>query len=200
MSSFTRNIRRANYARRPRAIGAGLALALLSGSALADGAHRFVFTAFSDAAGGDAVVSGHYRAALQEMQTHAIAMNRDPAAVSTNRCVAYSMTLQRQEARQACDAAVRAARDERFSQPAFWTQLPTAGNDYLAVAYANRAVMHWLLREDAAAREDIAKARDLSPRAYYVAANIAAFKVRAEVAQTGMHPVVAQAGTPAPKT
>jgi hypothetical protein len=45
MSSFTRNSDRANYARCPRAFAAGLALMLASGTALAAGAHQFVFTA-----------------------------------------------------------------------------------------------------------------------------------------------------------
>ena len=52
MSSSTRNIRRASSSLRPRALGAALALTLASGAALADGAHRFVFTAYTDAPGG----------------------------------------------------------------------------------------------------------------------------------------------------
>ncbi len=191
MSSLSRNIRRANSAVRSQALGAGLALALMSAAALADGAQHLVFTAFSDAAGGADVVAGRYDAALQELKTHPLAMNLDPSAIATNRCVAYSMTLRRKEARAACDAAVDAARDERNSQPSFWTQSSSSGEDYLTVAYANRAVMHWLLQDEAAARADLASAQALSPRAAFVVENLAALKT---------HRVLAEAGTPAPKS
>src|SRR5689334_17172622 len=90
MSSYSRNTRRANSPLRPRALGAGLALSLMSGAVLADGAHQFVFTAYSDAAGGAEVVEGRYRAALEELQSRPRDMDFDPSTTNTNRCVAYS--------------------------------------------------------------------------------------------------------------
>ena len=69
--------------------------------------------------------------------------------------------------------------------------LPSSDTESLAVAYANRAVVNWLSHDDAAAREDLAKARELSPQAAFVARNLAALKVHGEMAQ---------AGAPAPKT
>ncbi|MHB8815321.1 MAG: hypothetical protein ACYDAE_18895 [Steroidobacteraceae bacterium] len=69
MSPLTRNTRRANSTQRSRALGAGLALTLMSGAALADGAHRFVFTAYTDGPGGADVVAGRYRAALEEVES-----------------------------------------------------------------------------------------------------------------------------------
>jgi hypothetical protein len=191
MSSFSRNIQRANSARRSRVIGAGLALALVSAAALADGAHPFVFTAYSDAAGGADVVAGRYRAALQELKSRPEAMELDSSAIDSNRCVAYSMTLQWREARMACDAAVRAASEHRNLPPAWWSGLPVPDDDSVAVAYANRAVMYWLLDDDAAARKDLTKAQELSPQADFVARNLVALKAHVEVAQ---------AGTPAPKS
>lgn len=191
MSSFSRNVRRANSARRSRVIGAGIALTLISGAALADGAHRFVFTAFSDAAGGANVVAGRYRAALQELKSHPGAVELDSSTINTNRCVAYSMTLQWREARMACDAAVRAAREHRNLGPAWSSWTPVVDDDSLAVAYANRAVMYWLLQDDAAARKDLAMAQELSPEADFVARNLVALKAHVEVAQ---------AGTPAAKS
>lgn len=188
MSSFIRNNRRADSARCPWAFGAALVLMLVSGAARADGAHRFVFTAFSDAAGGADVVAGRYRTALEELKSRPRVMDLDPSAANTNRCVAYSMTLQWKEARAACDAAVHAARDQRDAHTALWSWLPVSNDDYLAAAYANRAVMDWLSHDGAAAREDLAKAQELSPRAAFVAQNLAALAAHGEMAQAAAPP------------
>lgn len=200
MSSFSRNSRRANSVRRSRALSAALALALASTAALADGAHRFVFTTFTDATGGDDVVAGSYSAALQELQSASGIGQLDRSAIDTNRCVAYSMSLRWQEARTACDAAVRDATAQRKRPPAEWSWMHVSADDYLAVAYANRAVMHWLSSEDAAARQDLAAAQELSPGADFVARNLVALKEHAEVAQAKAHGEMAQAGAPAPKS
>jgi hypothetical protein len=191
MSSYSRNIRRANSARRSRVLGAGLALTLLSGAALADGAHRFVFTAYSNAAGGRQVVAGHYRAALQVLRDSPDTAALDPAAEETNRCVAYSMTLRLREAQVACDAAVQAARKQRDAFPAWWTWIPSTYDDDVAIAYANRAVMHWMSNDAAAAHRDLAEARELSPRSGFVAQNLEALE---------MHAALARAGAPPPKS
>lgn len=168
MSSFTRNSHRANSHRCPRALGAGLALTLVSGAALAGGDHRFVFTAYTDAAGGTNLMDGRYRAALEDLRSHPGKVDLDPSETNTNRCVAYSMTLQWREARAACDAAVSAASDD----------------ERLALAYANRAVLQWLSNDEAAARQDMAKARALSPGADFVARNLAALEMHRQVART----------------
>jgi tetratricopeptide (TPR) repeat protein len=164
MSSSSGNNGRANFPLRLRSLGAGLALLLVSASALADAPHRFVFTAYSDAAGGIDVVVGRYQAALAQLRSYP--GMTDPSSIETNRCVAYSMTRQRQEALAACDAAIRAA-DERQAR---------------ALAYANRAVLYWLSNDYAAAGRDLAKARELSPRADFVARNVAALKAHAIMA------------------
>jgi len=197
MSSFTRNTRRANSARRSRSLGVGLALTLASAAALA-GAHRFVFTAYSDGAGGADVVAGRYRTALEELRSRPGDVDLDPSASNTNRCVAYSMTLQWREAHAACDAAVRAAGDPQMSRPLGWGWTASANSERLALAYANRAVMHWLSSDDSAARQDLAKAQQLSPRADFVARNLAALKMHVAAAKT--HGEVAQTGAPAPKS
>lgn len=183
MSSFSRNSHRANSPLRPRALAAALALAMASGTALADGAHRFVFTAYTDAAGGAAVVAGRYRTALEELKSHPDAVDLDPSAANTNRCVAYSMTLQWREARTTCDAAVREASEQRINVPTWlgWTR--ESQDECLALAYANRAVMHWISRDQAAAQSDIAKARELAPQADFVARNVAALETHVTVAQ-----------------
>jgi hypothetical protein len=191
MSSFSRNSRRANSSLRPRALGAALALALASGTALADGAHQFVFTAYTDAVGGADVIAGRYQAALEELRSHPASMDLDPSARNTNLCVAYSMTLQWREARATCDAAVRDASTQRLSVPTWlgWTQ--QAEDEYLALAYTNRAVMHWMLRDSAAAEKDLTKAQGLAPQADFVARNVVALAT---------HVTLARAAAAAPKS
>lgn len=185
MSSFRRNILHADSARRSRTLGAALALTLVSGAALADGAHRFTFTAYSDAAGGEDVVAGRYRDALQELKRHAGTVDFDPSAANTNRCVAYAMTLQWQEAHAACDAAVLAASERRNALPTWLSWVDEAEDERLALAYANRAVMHWMSHDEAAARKDLTSALALAPKTDFVAQNIAAFKQHAPVALAG---------------
>lgn len=186
MSSFSRNTRRANSFLSPRALGAAIALTLASGAALADGAHRFVFTAYTDAAGGAEVIAGRYRSALVELRSQFDTVDLDPAATNTNRCVAYSMTLQLRQARATCDAAVHEASKRRLSVPAW---LGRSEGEDLALAYSNRAVMQWMVHEDAAAMKDMAQAQGLAPRAGFVVRNVAALE---------MHETVARAGAPAP--
>ncbi len=182
MSSFNRNTRRANSLLCPRALGAVLGLTVMSGPALAGGAHQFVFTAYTNAAGGAEVMAGRYHAALEELTGYPGTMDAESPEVDTNRCVAYSMTLQWHEARAACDAAVREATQERDISPAWWSWAPAPENDYLALAYANRAVMYWLSEDGAAAKRDLARAQELSPRAHFVAQNVAALKAHRAVA------------------
>jgi len=200
MSSLTRNIRRADFPRGVRALGAGLALMLASGAALAGGAQQFVFTAYTDAAGGADVVAGRYRAALAELKSGQPTLDSNPSAADSNRCVAYTMTLQLEKASAACDAAVRAARQQRNEQTAMWAWSPATDDEYLAVAYANRAVMHWLSHDEAAASDDLAKARKLSPAALFVARNVVALKMHGAVAEAKAHGQVAQAAALAPKS
>jgi tetratricopeptide (TPR) repeat protein len=192
MTSLRRNTSRANSLLPPRALGVVLALTLVSGAALADGEHRFVFTAYSNAAGGAEVIAGRYRAALEKLTSYSAATTQvDSSETDTNRCVAYSMTLQWQEARAACDDAVRAATQQRSISPAWWSSAPPPDDDYVALAYANRAVMYWLSQNEAAAQKDLARAQELSPQADFVAQNVAALKV---------HRAVALAAATAPKS
>ena len=176
MWSSSRSPRRAYSLRRSWSLGAVLALSLASASALADAAHRFVFTAYADAVGGGDIIAGRYGAALEELKSHSRVTDLNSAAVDTNRCVAYSMTLHWQEARTACDAAVTAAGEQRDLSPPWWSWSHTLNDDYLALAYANRAVLHWMAHDAAAAQKDLAKAQELSPQADFVARNVAALK------------------------
>lgn len=191
MSSFTRNSRRANSDQHWRTFGAGLALIVVNGAALANGTHRFVFTAYSDASGGVEVIAGRYRAALEKLTNDAGSRAPNPSALNTNRCIAYSMTLQWQQARTACDAAVRAASTQRNQAPSWWGWAQESDDEYLALAYANRAVLEWMSSDEPAAREDLAKAREIAPQSDFVEQNVDALDTHGEVAR---------AGTPAPRS
>jgi tetratricopeptide (TPR) repeat protein len=176
MSSSSRNTRRADSLRRRCALGAVLALTFASGAALADGGPRFVFTVYTDAMGGGEIAAGHYQAALNDLRRHPDTMGPDASTTNTNRCVAYSMTQQWQEAHIACDAAVRAATDMIRTSPAWWGWGSAPGYDDLALAYANRAVLSWLSQDTSAAQKDLAKALELSPHSEFVAQNVTALK------------------------
>jgi hypothetical protein len=52
-----------------------------------------------------------------------------------------------------------------------------------AVAYSNRAVMHWLSRDVGAAQRDLASARAIAPRAIYVMRNSDAASTAPALAQ-----------------
>ena len=125
-------------------------------------------------------------------------MALDPSAVDTNRCIAYSMTLQWQKAHAACDAAVRAASIQRNLSSVWWRQSHESDDDYLALAYANRAVLEWMSSNEAAARKDLAEARQIAPQSSFVAQNLAALETHGEVAQAKARSEVARAGAPAP--
>src|SRR5450756_1022541 len=104
MRSSSRNSRRPH-----RALALAAAVSLLLGSAAqaADEPHNFVLTAFSHGRGGSELTHGNYEAAVRELGTSPNAMGLDPASLSNNRCVAYSITRQWESARIACDTAVR---------------------------------------------------------------------------------------------
>jgi len=86
---------------------------------------------------------------------------------------------------------VHAARAQRTRVPAWLGGIQQSQDEYLALAYANRAVMHWMSRDGGAAQDDLMKARALAPQADFVARNVAALEA---------HATVARATVPAPKS
>jgi hypothetical protein len=145
--------------------------ALLAGSvAHADQPDKFVMTAFENSAGGDSIVSGNYEAALQQMQ-HA---RSSDSSLTTNKCVAYTMTAQFETARSVCDAAVTSARRDilHSSSVTLWER--NVLEQSLAIAYSNRAVLDWLSHDNSAAERDLSDAKALSPQGDYVAHNMSA--------------------------
>jgi hypothetical protein len=159
-----------------RALGLAAAVSLLLGSAAqaADESHSFVLTAYSNARGGAALLGGDYNTALKELGYHSSVIALDPGTISNNRCVAYAATRQWESARIACDAAVRDAQQEKAELPSYQIWARKLENDYLALALSNRAVVHWMSDDSAAAASDLKKAAQLAPKADFVERNLTA--------------------------
>ena len=60
--------------------------------------------------------------------------------------------------------------------------------DYLALAYSNRAVLHWMSNDTAAAQSDLKKAAAAAPKATFVARNLTALQSHTTVAQVAVAP------------
>lgn len=127
-----------------------------------------VLASFVDGPGGVALMAGRAERAIEQIAKHE---SKDPAAALTNLCVAHTVLRQWSQSRDACDAAVAAALDERTRRKDWpGTRLPGADKS-AAIAYSNRAVMHWLSRDKTAAANDLARARAIAPKAGFVIRN-----------------------------
>jgi len=171
MPSYSRNSRKPLQARL-----LGLAAALLTGSVVhaADQPSKFVLTAYTNAPGGHSIVSGEYDTALGELKHPPMLSLDDAATVANNRCVAHAMLGEFATAMSACDAAIASARHDLRSLSVSEVFERRKYSDYLAVAYANRAVVDWLSKDAVSAASDLASAAELSPNADYVVRNITA--------------------------
>jgi hypothetical protein len=157
-----------------------LAAGLLSTSVhAADAPGPFVLVAYSNRTGGHALAGGDYSGATRALHGFD-AGAADPAALATNRCVAYAMTQQLRMALAACDAAVQAVQAESDGS-VLAQENPQAARTSAALAYSNRAVLNWLTAAVAAAREDLARARELAPHAEFVRHNLMAIQGHTEV-------------------
>ena len=131
---------------------------------------RLVLASFVDSTGGKALVMGRTERAIEQIYAKR-AVQKSPLTL-TNLCVAHTVLRQWTEARDTCDAAVALATANRtklmFRPGVSRTQLDTAAS----MAYSNRAVLNWLTRDALAAQNDLARARDISPKAFYVTRNV----------------------------
>jgi len=189
MGSSSRNSRKPYVA-----LGLTAAVSLLAGTAALAGSesanHNFVLTAYSNGKGGADLISGNYEAATKALQHPAGFSSFDASTSGNNRCVMLTMTRQWDAARTACNEAVRSAQQEKLTLPSYQYWARKSQNDYLAVALSNRAVLHWLSSENAAAETDLKRAKQLSPKAGFVTRNLAALQYsQAALAQVGVAPV-----------
>lgn len=171
MPSYSRNSRQ-----RSQALRLAIAAALLTGSVVhaADQPSKFVLTAYTNAPGGHSIVSGEYDTALVELKHPPMFSLDDAATVANNRCVAHAMLGEFETAMSACGEAIASARRDLRSLGVSEVFERRKYSDYLAVAYANRAVVDWLSKDAVSAASDLASAAELSPKADYVVRNIAA--------------------------
>lgn len=132
--------------------------------------HTMVLTAYSNGAGGDTLLKGNYADAVTEIKRYRPQQMIAASAKATNLCVAYTASKQLTDAKVACDAALKQAKYDRLAASRF--ALNTSHeNGYVAIAYANRAVLHMLVKDEASAKADLEKARNLAPSADFVAKN-----------------------------
>jgi hypothetical protein len=174
-----------------RALTVAAAAALLLCTAVqgAEAEHSFVFTAYSNAAGGEQLVSGDYQSAAQITHRALVVTSSDASTISNNRCVALAVTKQWEAARVACNRAVREAQQEQSLSSAYQTWNRKLTNEYVAIALSNRAVLHYLTSESDAAAVDLKRAAVISPTSDFVAHNQAALEhSRTAVAQVAVAP------------
>jgi len=173
-----------NCGRHAQAVSRGILTAALITTAAyaADTSSPFVFVAYSNRAGGENLASGAYSSAAQAVHRPQQMGLPDPQALDTNRCVAFAMTRQLVQARAACDAAVRDAQSDDTAVLGWNPQTRQQSIASAAVAYSNRAVLHWLDADMSAAEEDLARAQALAPQASYVVRNLTAMRAHQTVA------------------
>jgi hypothetical protein len=185
-----------SHSRHKRSIARSVSLLIAStalvvtGAQASQAAHKtLVLTAYSNGAGGETLLKGNYAEAIGEIKRYRPQQMIAASAKATNLCVAYTASKQLVEAKVACDAALKQAKYDRLSASRF--ALNTSHeNGYVAIAYANRAVVHMLGRDEASAKADLEKARLLAPGADFVAHNVEAIasKSRSAIAQVSVSP------------
>jgi hypothetical protein len=170
-----------------------LAAGLLSTSVqAADAPDPFMLVAYSNRSGGRDLAGGDFAGATRALARGPGAAQLDPAALETNRCVAYAMTQQLTRARAACDAAVQALQAESGAS-ALGAANPRQVRAAAALAYSNRAVLDWLSADRDGARHDLARARALSPQSDFVRQNLQAMQGHTEVPGPPMRVLTASA-------
>lgn len=142
-----------------------------------------VLTAYVNAAGGESILSRNFDQALVEIENARTPTSVEYSAKMNNLCVLYTAKKQVKEAASACNSAVKLAKYDRITSQRY-APGSSRENAYVAIAYANRAVAHLMANNQAAAKEDLARAKALAPSADFVSKNVAAAQnVRSTIAQ-----------------
>jgi hypothetical protein len=152
-------------------------------AAQADQVARPLLTGYSDTVESDGLKPGEYKSMVAEVARYKDTPSVTPAAYATNECVTFIAARQMDAAKKACDAAVRNAKRERTQLSSWSVTSRKALNEQIAIAYANRAVMHYLADDPENAAQDLVRAENLSPSAGYVTQNLAAMSIKGTVAQ-----------------
>lgn len=169
---------------------AAATLLVATAAQAAETAHTpMVLTAYSNGAGGPSLLNGNYTDALAEIQHYKPQAMIAASAKATNLCVAYAATKQLTAAKPACDAALKQAKYDRLTASRYASGA-SQENAYVAIAYANRAVVHMLSQDEAGAKADLEHAKVLAPNADFVSKNVVAVasKSRSTIAQLEVSP------------
>ena len=170
------------------------ATAFATASILAAAAHasdvaapKMVLTAYVNGAGGESVMAGKYDEALSEIRKTRSVSSELYTAKINNQCVTHAALKQIQQALSACDEAVRAAKFDCMTAQSLGAA--NMQNSYVAIAYANRAVVHMLAKDAEAAKIDMAHAKSLAPSAEFVSKNLLAMQTsESKIAQVSLAP------------
>lgn len=143
-----------------------------------------VLTAYSNGAGGKSLLDKQYDTALTEIRRYKPQLSMMASAKANNLCVALAAKRQLPEAKVACSDALKAAKYEKLSSSRFTPSNGLQDNSYVAIAYANRAVVYLMSQDVASAKADLERAHALAPKAAYVMQNLAAASApRSTIAQ-----------------
>ena len=165
------------YVPRITAIGlltSALVFIATTANAIQQDADHFTVTVYSDTRGYQELSIGHYDVAVAQIEASRSLDEVNRFEAATNLCVAQMMAGRFDSARIACDEAVKTARSAAIATP---TWGPPAGGAYqadVAIAYSNRAVLHWLTDDTQSAASDLAQAKRFAPKADVVVRNLAA--------------------------
>jgi hypothetical protein len=166
----------ATRAKRAHTLRLTIAAALLCAGAVqaADDSGKPMLSGYTNAVGGESLLAGQYTTMLEQLRKLPPAAVERSYTSTTNLCVAYIATRQFESAQSACDAAIHAARREKnlMGDWSGWSRKNYHRS--VALAYSNRAVLHWLMHDTEQATRDMARAQVLSPKAEFVMRNVAA--------------------------
>jgi hypothetical protein len=141
-------------------------------NAAEQGTDQFIVRVYSNGRGSQELLNGHYDAALAQIETSRGLDEASRVEAATNLCVAQMMAGRFDSARTACDAAVKSARFFAITTTTWGPSASGARQEDVAVAYANRAVLHWFTDDAQSAANDLAQAKRLSPNAEFVTRNV----------------------------
>jgi tetratricopeptide (TPR) repeat protein len=145
-------------------------------NATEQGTDQFIVRVYSNGLGSQELLGGHYDAALAQIETSRGLDEASRFEAATNLCVAHMMAGRFDSARSACDKAVKSARSSAIATPHWGPPAGGAHQQDVAIAYANRAVLHWLTDDAQSAANDLAQAKRLSPKADFVTHNVTALQ------------------------
>jgi hypothetical protein len=145
-------------------------------NATEQGTVQFIVGVYSNGRGSQELLSGRYDAARAQIETSRALDEASRFEAATNLCVAQMMAGRFDSARTACDAAVKSARSSAINAPTWGPPAGGAHQQDVALAYANRAVLHWLTDDAHSATNDLAQAKRLSPKADFVTRNVTALQ------------------------